>query len=83
MPLPLPLAPLVIVTQPALLVAVQEQPVGTDTAMEPVTAAASTETPVGVTVAVQVTPAWVTVKVRPAMVTVPVREDVLELAATL
>ena len=80
-PLPLPLAPDVMLSQEALLVAVQVQPVVVVTLalLDPAVAAGFNE--VGDTVNVQATPACVTVTVWPATVSVPVRGDVAVLAA--
>ena len=81
-PFPEPLAPDVMVSQEALLVAVQAQPavVVTVALLEPALAAGFSE--VGVTENAQTpAPAWVTVTVCPAMVNVPVRGDVTVLAA--
>ncbi len=82
-PLPLPLAPDVIVSQEALLVAVHVQPIVVVTLalFEPAVAGGLSE--VGETVNVQGAgaPAWITVTVWPAMVSVPVREAVTGLAA--
>jgi hypothetical protein len=83
LPLPDPLAPLVIDTQAASSTAVQAQPVGIDTAIEPVVEAEEIDTPVGAIVAVHGTPAWVTANACPAMVTTPLRGDVLVFAAML
>jgi len=80
-PFPLPLAPDVMASQEALLVAVQLQPAGVVTVLPLKLAAAPGVSAVGDTVNVQGTPAWVTVTVWPAMVRVPVRGDVSGLAA--
>jgi hypothetical protein len=72
-PLPLPLAPAVMVNQLALLVALQLQPaeVVTPARLDP--AVAETFTDVGATLNVHGAPCWFTVIVRPATVNVPVR----------
>ena len=82
-PLPLPLAPDVIVSQASLLVAVQLQPAAVVTLLLLELAAAPGFSAVGDTVTVQGggAPAWVTVTVWPAMVSVPARGDVDVLAA--
>jgi hypothetical protein len=82
-PLPLPFAPAVTVIQPALLVAVQPQPVAAVTVIVPVPAASDGFAEVGAMVGEQGAPACVTVKVLPAIVRVPVRELVLGFAVTL
>jgi len=82
--LPLPLAPALIVSQVALLAAVQLQPVPAVTVTVPVVATADVRfDDVGKIVNVQGAPACVMVKVWPAIVIVPVRELVPVLAATL
>jgi hypothetical protein len=74
LPLPLPEAPLEIVTQEAPLVAVQAQPAVVVTDTVPVSPAAATDWLVGEMVYEQLTaPACVTVKVSPPMVSVPTR----------
>ena len=81
--MPLPLAPLLIVSHDALLVAVQLQPVP---AVIPTVPAPPDELKfevVGEIVNVHGAPAWVTVKVCPPIVIVPVRDVVPVLAATL
>jgi hypothetical protein len=75
-PLPLPLAPLVIVSHEALLVAVHAQPVRLVTATLAAWPAASALVDPGLIAYVQAAAAWVTVNVCPAMLSVPVREDV-------
>ncbi len=82
-PLPLPLAPDVIVSQASLLVAVQLQPAAVVTLLLPEPAPAPGVSDVGETEKVQGggAPAWVTVTVWPAMVSVPVRGDVDVFAA--
>ena len=83
-PLPLPLAPLVIVSQlVSLLTAVHAHPFGTVTLVEPVPPAAPTVWLVGVRVKVQAAAACETVNVCEAIVTVPVRADAFGFAATL
>ena len=82
-PLPLPLAPLVMDTHDASSTAVQAHPVGIETAMLPVADAAATDTPVGEMVAVHGMPACVTEKAWPAIVTTPAREKIVVLAAML
>jgi hypothetical protein len=72
-PSPDPLAPDVMVSHPALLVAVQVQPVGMSTDVDPVPPVAETFWLVGVRVAEQAAAACVTVNVFPAIVSVPVR----------
>jgi hypothetical protein len=81
--LPLPLAPLVIVIQDVVVVAVQAQPVVAVTATVPVAPAATTFVDAGAMVGAQGSPACVTVKVLPPIVTVPVREVLVVLAATV
>ena len=82
--MPLPLAPALIVSHDALLVAVQLQPVPAVTATLPVVAADVVRfDDVGEIVKVQGAPACVTVNVFPPIVIVPVREVVPALAATL
>jgi len=83
-PLLVPLAPLVMVIQPLLLVAVHPQPVPLETVIEPLAALDNGSVDdVGEMVIVHGAPAWVTVKVLPPMVNVPVREVVALLALTL
>lgn len=82
-PLPDPVAPLVIVIHAALLVAVHAQPVATATVLLPVPPEAATDWPVGVMDGEHVAAACVTVNVAPAIVSVPVRGDAIVLAATL
>jgi hypothetical protein len=82
-PLPLPLAPLVIVIHDAPLDAVQLHPVATVTATVPVDAVAPTDALVGEIDGVQVRPACVTANVFAAIVSVPVRALVVGFAATL
>ena len=79
----MPVAPAVIVTQLALLVAVHAQPVAAVTATVPVPAAAVGLADAGEMVGVHGAPAWVIVKVLPPTVSVAVRDAVLVFAATL
>ena len=81
MPLPLPLAPDVIVNQGSLLVAVHAQPavVVTVAVLDP--AAATGLSDMGATLNVQAAPCCVTVTVCPATVNVPVRGEVEVFAA--
>lgn len=73
-----------IVSQGALLVAVQPQPVPAVTVTVPVVAADDVRLDdVGEIVNAHDTPAWVTVNVCPPIVIVPVREVVPVFAATL
>ena len=81
-PLPLPVAPAVIVSHASLLVAVQAQPVDVVTATVPVPAADATFADAGEIVAEQVIAACVTVNVLPPTVSVPVRGAVAVFAAT-
>ena len=82
--MPLPDAPVVIVSQPALLVAVQLHPVPAVTVTVPVVATDVVRfDEVGAIVNVQGAPACVTTKVCPPIVMVPVREVVPAFAATL
>jgi len=73
-PLPLPLAPAVMVIQAALLTAVHEQPVVAVTATVAVPPPAAAVADVDPRVGLQAAAAWVTVKVLPATVRVPERE---------
>jgi len=84
-PLPLPEAPAVTVSQlVALLTAVQLQPVPAVTVTVPIVAADDVKfADVGAIVNEHGAPACVTVKVWPPIVTAPLRETVLVLAATL
>jgi hypothetical protein len=83
-PLPLPLAPALIVSQASLLVAVQLQPVPAVTVTLPVVATDDVRfDDVGEIVNVQGAPACVTVNVWPPIVIEPVRDVVPVLAATL
>ena len=80
----MPLAPALIVIQPALLAAVHVHPVPAVTATLPVAAADVVRfEDVGEIVNVHGAPAWVTVKVCPPIVIVPLRDVVPVLAATL
>ena len=72
-PFPLPLAPLLIVSQAALLAAVQAHPLAAVTAVVDEPAAEVSERDVGDTPKLQLTPLWVTVTVWPATVSVPTR----------
>ena len=81
-PLPLPLLPEVMVIQPALLEAVQEQPLGVVILTDPVPPVEVKDWLVGEMEELQPTPDWVTMKVWPATVIVPVLDEVPELAAT-
>jgi hypothetical protein len=81
--LPLPLAPLLIVSHEALLVAVQLQPVLAVIATVPAPPDELKFEVVGEMVNVHGAPACVTVNVCPPIVIVPVREVVPVLAATL
>ena len=82
--MPVPLAPALIVIHPALLTAVQLQPVPAVTVTVPVAAVDVVRfDDVGLIVNVHGAPAWVTLKVCPAIVIEPVREVVPVLAATL
>ena len=81
LPLPLPLAPPVIVIQDALLVAVHAQPASEVTETEPVAADADTFVAAGEIENVQ-PPACVTAKVCPAMLSEPERCVELALAVT-
>ena len=79
-PPPLPLAPLVTVSQDgSLLTAVHAQPASAVTVVDPVPPAAVTDWLVGTSAYVQAAAACVTVKVCPAIVIVPVRWVVLGL----
>ncbi len=72
-PFPLPLAPLLMVSQAALLAAVQAHPLAAVTPVVDEPAAEVNERDVGDTPNVQLTPLCVTVTVCPAMVSVPTR----------
>jgi hypothetical protein len=82
-PLPLPVAPALMVSQLALLVAVHPQPLGALTATVPLPPAGVALADGAAIVTSQGTPACVTVKVLPPTVSVPVRGVVVVLAATL
>ena len=82
--MPLPLAPALMVSQVALLVAVQLQPVPAVTVTVPVAATEDVRfDEVGAIVNVHGAPACVTVNVCPPTVIVPVREVVPVFAAML
>ena len=81
--MPVPVAPAVIVTQVALLVAVHPQPVDAVTATLPVLAPATTFAEAGEIVDTHGMASCVTVNVLPPIVSVPVRGVVAVLAATL
>jgi hypothetical protein len=82
-PLPLPLAPAVIVNQLALLVAVHVQPLVVVTVSVAAPPAAVADGLVGETVKAHGAAACVTVTVVPAIVIVPVRDDVNVFAAAV
>jgi hypothetical protein len=83
-PLPVPVAPLVTVSQLVLLLtAVHEQPVGAVTLVEIVPAPATMSRLVGVSAKVHPAAACVTVNISPPIVSVPLREPALVFAATL
>jgi hypothetical protein len=82
-PLPLPVAPPVIVAHVWLLVADHVQPAGVVTATVPDVAPAPTDAPVGEIVNVQGIPACVMLKVCPATVIVPERLRMPAFAAML
>ena len=81
-PLPVPVAPALIVIHATLLVALHAQPVAAVTVTVPEPATSDTLADVGAIVGVQGAAAWFTVKVLPPIVTVPVREVVVVFAAT-
>ena len=81
--MPVPVAPAVMVTQPALLVAVHAHPVDAVTVTVPVPAAAVGLADAGEIAGVHGVPAWVNVKVLPPIVSVAVRDAVPVFAATL
>lgn len=83
LPLPEPEAPALIVSQDVLVVAVRAHAAGAVTAAEYVPPSATALTLAGVTVKVQVIPAWVIEKEMPAIVIAPERAEVVVLAATL
>jgi hypothetical protein len=82
-PLPLPVAPALMVIQAALSVAVHAHPVTAVTATVFVLAAKPTLADTGAIVGAQGAPAWVTVNVLPPIVSVPVRAVVVGFAVTL
>ena len=82
-PLPEPLAPLLMVSQAALLVAVHVHPVAAVTAAVDDPAAEASVAEVGDTPKVHATPPCVTVTAWPATVSVPTRCRLEELAAAL
>jgi hypothetical protein len=82
-PLPLPLAPLVTVSQPALLVAVHPQPASAVTAVDPVPPPTAIDWLAGEIEYVQLPAAWLTVNVCPATVSVPLRGDAVGFAVPL
>ena len=82
-PLPLPVAPALIVIHGSLLVAVHPHPVAAVTATVPVPAAAVGLADAGEMVGVHGAPAWVIVNVLAPIVSVAVRDVVLGLAETL
>lgn len=82
-PLPLPVAPEVIVTQALGVVALHAQPPGAVTVIVPLPPVAATACEVGVIVVSHDMAVCVTVNVFPAIVSVPVRDDVEVLAAAL
>jgi hypothetical protein len=83
-PVPLPVAPAVTVSQLVLLLtAVHEHPVGAVTLVDPGPPPATTDCDAGETLTLHVTAAWLTVNVCPPMVIVPARVVPLGLAAAL
>ena len=82
-PLPLPAAPPLTVSQAALLVAVHVHPVAAVTAVVDEPAAEVSVAEVGETPNAQVMPLWVTVTAWPATVTVPTRCAVAVFAVAL
>jgi hypothetical protein len=80
---PEPLAPLVIVIQAALLVALHEQPVPPVTLKDPVPPDAGTDPEVDPSVKLHGAAACVIVNVCPPSVIVPVRGDEVAFGATL
>jgi hypothetical protein len=82
-PLPFPLAPPLMVSQAALLVAVQVHPVAAVTAVVADAAAEVSVADVGETPKVHAAPVWVTVTGWPATVSVPTRWAVEVLAVAL
>ena len=81
-PLPLPVAPALIVIHGSLLVAVHAHPVPAVTATVSVPAAAVRLAEAGEMVSVHGAPAWVIVKVLAPIVSVAVRDVVLGFAET-
>jgi hypothetical protein len=82
-PVPDPLALLVMVNHDALLAAVQVHPVGAVTVIEPVPPGIGMVRTVGVSVDAHGAPACVTATVCPAMVSVAVRDDIAVFAAAV
>ena len=82
-PVPVPLAPAVTLSQLALLVADQLHPAVVVTVVVPLAPAAATDGLRGATLKPHAAPACVTVNVEPAIVIVPVRGVVAALAGTL
>ena len=82
-PLPVPEAPAVILSQEVSVEAVQAHPAGALTVTESVLAAATGLKAAGVTVKLHVIPAWLIVNFAPAIAIVPERAVVEVLAATL
>jgi hypothetical protein len=82
-PLPLPVAPALMVIHDALSVAVHAHPVTAVTATVFVLAPKPRLADAGAIVGAQGAPAWLTLKVLPAIVSVPVRGVVVGLAVTL
>ena len=82
MPLPLPLAPLVIEIHDAFVAALQPQPAPAVTLTLPLPPAAAKELFVGETAYVQGAPPCVTVNVCPPIVIVPVRAPVEPFTST-
>jgi hypothetical protein len=82
-PLPVPVAPALIVIHATLLVALHAQPVAAATVTVPVPATSDTLADVGEIAGAHGAAAWFTVKVLPPIVTVPVRAVVVVFAATL
>jgi hypothetical protein len=79
----LPLAPLVTVSQPSLLLAVHAQPVAAVTVRVPDPPPATAFAEAGAIVGAQGAPAWVTVKVMPPSVTDQVRAGDVGLEALM
>ena len=82
-PLPLPLAPPLMVSQAALLVAAHVQPVAAVTTVLDDPAAEVSVAEVGDTPKVHAAPSWITETVWPATVNMPLRCDVEGLAVAL